>query len=74
MTRMRVMHLIDSMHRGGAESVVLEHVRHASPDVETWVCALNRGGRAHEQAEAIGAHPHVHGTRGGPRARRGPQV
>ena len=68
---MRVMHLIDSMHRGGAESVVLEHVRHASPDVETWVCALNAGGLALEQAGSLGAHTLVLGTGGGPFARLG---
>lgn len=66
---MRVMHLIDSMVRGGAESVVIEHVRHASPEVETWVCALNRGGPALDQAEALGAHTLVLGREGGLPAR-----
>jgi glycosyltransferase involved in cell wall biosynthesis len=34
---------------------VIEHARHAAPDVETWVCALNRGGPALEAAAAAGA-------------------
>lgn len=59
------MHLIDSMHRGGAESVLIEHVRQAAPDVEIWVCALNRGGLALEEVERLGAHPVVLGKEGG---------
>ncbi|MBI5709096.1 MAG: glycosyltransferase [Candidatus Eisenbacteria bacterium] len=52
---MRVMHVVEAMHQGGAESLVLEHVRHAAPGVETLVCALNRGGPALEAARALGA-------------------
>jgi len=62
---MRVMHMINAMHRGGAESVVLEHVRHAGPDVETWVCAINGGGEALDQAGRLGAHTSVLDKSGG---------
>lgn len=43
------------MTTGGAESLILEHIRHAGPDVETVVCALNRSGPAFESARALGA-------------------
>jgi glycosyltransferase involved in cell wall biosynthesis len=56
---MRVMHVIEAMHQGGAESLVIEHVRHAGRDVESWVCALNRGGPALDQAAALGARTEV---------------
>ncbi len=52
---LKVMHVIEAMHQGGAESLVVEHVRHAGPGVESTVCALNRGGPALEQARALGA-------------------
>jgi glycosyltransferase involved in cell wall biosynthesis len=52
---MKVMHVVESMRRGGAESVVVEHVRHAAPDVEPLVVALNFGGPALEAARAAGA-------------------
>ncbi len=55
MTGLRVLHVIESMTRGGAESLILEHVRHASPGTRTTVCALNRGGPALDQAAALGA-------------------
>src|SRR5262249_10465026 len=66
--RIRVMHVLESMHRGGAESVVVEHARHAARDVETLVVALNRGGPALEEAEAAGARTFrlsKHGGRAG---------
>jgi glycosyltransferase involved in cell wall biosynthesis len=56
---MRVMHVIEAMHQGGAESLVIEHVRHAGRGVESWVCALNRGGPALDQAAALGARTEV---------------
>jgi glycosyltransferase involved in cell wall biosynthesis len=62
---MRVMHMINAMHRGGAESVVLEHVRHSGSDVETWVCAINGGGEALDQAAKMGAHTSVLDKSGG---------
>ena len=52
---MRVMHVIDSMGHGGAEWLIVEHVRHAGPGVESLVCAVNRGGAALEAAAALGA-------------------
>lgn len=52
---MRVLHVVESMRRGGAESVVIEHVRHAASDVEPLVCALNDAGPALETAGAAGA-------------------
>ncbi len=52
---LRVMHVMEAMHQGGAESLVLEHVRHAGPGIGTLVCALNRGGPALEAARALGA-------------------
>jgi len=58
---LRVMHVIDSMIQGGAESLLLEHVRHAAPGTETTVVALNRGGPALEQARALGAHTELLG-------------
>lgn len=54
-TPIRVLHVIEAMHRGGAESLVVEHVRHAGPGVHVQVCAINRGGPALEEARALGA-------------------
>ncbi len=48
--RIRVLHVIESMHVGGAQSLVLEHLRHAGPGFEASVCALNRGGPAFDAA------------------------
>jgi glycosyltransferase involved in cell wall biosynthesis len=52
---MRVMHVVEAMHQGGAESLVVEHVALAAPDVASTVVALNRGGPALEAAAARGA-------------------
>ena len=52
---LRVMHVVEAMHQGGAESLVVEHVRLAAPDVTTTVVALNRGGPSLEAAKAAGA-------------------
>lgn len=51
----RVAHVVEAMHQGGAESLVIEHVRLAAPDVHSTVIALNRGGPALEAAGAGGA-------------------
>jgi len=64
-TRLRVMHVINAMDRGGAEMVVLEHVRHAAPEIETHVCAVNVGGWALEEAERLGARALVLGKESG---------
>ena len=64
---MRVMHVVESMHQGGAESLVVEHVRHASAGVHRTVVALNRGGPALEAAAAAGAETLLLG-KGGARA------
>lgn len=61
---MRVMHVIEAMHQGGAESLVVEHVRLAAPDVTSTVVALNRGGPALEAAAAAGAETLVLGKGG----------
>jgi glycosyltransferase involved in cell wall biosynthesis len=58
---MRVLHVIDSMRQGGAESVVVEHARHAAPDIDVFVCALNLGGPALEAAKDAGAKTFVLG-------------
>ncbi len=63
--RLRVMHVINAMNLGGAEMVVLEHVRQAGPDVETHLCAVNLGGWAMQEAERLGARPLVLGKQGG---------
>lgn len=52
---LRVLHVMEAMHRGGAEQVVVDHVRSAGSDVDSNVCAINRGGPALEQARAAGA-------------------
>lgn len=52
---MRVAHVIEAMHQGGAESLVVEHVRLAGPGVHSTVVALNRGGPALDAAAAAGA-------------------
>jgi glycosyltransferase involved in cell wall biosynthesis len=52
---LRVLHVIEAMQQGGAESLILEHVRHAGPDVTPLVCALNRGGPAFDAARRLGA-------------------
>jgi glycosyltransferase involved in cell wall biosynthesis len=59
------MHVINAMNLGGAEMVVLEHVRHAGPDVESHVCAVNDGGWALKEAERLGARTFVLGKQGG---------
>jgi glycosyltransferase involved in cell wall biosynthesis len=51
----RVAHVIEAMHTGGAESLLLEHVRCAAPGVSSLIIALNGGGPALEQARALGA-------------------
>lgn len=61
MSPLRVMHVIEAMHQGGAESMVVEHIRHAGRDVLSLVVALNRGGPALEAAVAAGARAHVLG-------------
>ncbi len=64
---MRVMHVVEAMHQGGAESLVIEHVRRAARGIESFVVALNRGGPSLEAAQAAGATCHVLG-KGGARA------
>jgi glycosyltransferase involved in cell wall biosynthesis len=61
---MKVVHVIESMRRGGAESVVVEHARHAASDVEVIVVALNHGGPALEEARDAGARTHRLGKGG----------
>lgn len=61
---MRVMHVIESMRIGGAEAVVVEHVRHAAPGVTSLVCALNHGGPALEAAARAGARTFALGRPG----------
>ena len=58
------MHVIEAMFTGGAESLVVEHVRRAAPAVTSVVVALNRGGPALEDAAAAGARTHVLGKGG----------
>ncbi len=52
---MRVAHVIEAMHQGGAESRVVAHVLRAAPDVSSTGVALNRGGPALDAAAAAGA-------------------
>lgn len=65
----RVLHVIEAMHQGGAESLIVEHVRLAGPGLEVQVAALNRGGPALEAVAALGARTFVLGGRGAPHAR-----
>lgn len=58
---MRVVHVIESMIRGGGESLVLEHLRHAGPGVSTLVVALNHGGPSLETAARLGAETRLLG-------------
>ncbi len=67
---MRVMHVVEAMDRGGAETLVIEHVRHAGPGVESSVVALNRGGAALDAVAAAGARTSSLG-KGGACARTG---
>lgn len=64
---MKVAHVIEAMHQGGAESLVVEHARLAGPGVETLVVALNRGGPSLEDARRAGARVAMLG-KGGARA------
>lgn len=52
---MNVAHVIEAMHTGGAESLVIEHARRAGSGVRTLVVALNRGGPAMDLAREAGA-------------------
>jgi glycosyltransferase involved in cell wall biosynthesis len=65
---MRVLHVVEAMHQGGAESLVVEHVRRAAPGIESMVVALNRGGPSLDAAAAAGAEVRVLG-KGAARAR-----
>ena len=58
---MNVMHVVEAMHQGGAETLVVEHVRRAAPDVRSSVVALNRGGPSLVAAAAAGAEAHLLG-------------
>jgi glycosyltransferase involved in cell wall biosynthesis len=51
----RVLHVMEAMVRGGAESLIVEHARCAGPGVEVFLCALNREGPALEAAARAGA-------------------
>lgn len=51
----RVAHVVEAMHQGGAESLVVEHVRRAAPDIASTVVALNRAGPAFAAAVEAGA-------------------
>ncbi len=66
---MRVMHVIEAMGQGGAEAMIVEHVRHAGPGVESVVVALRRGGAALDAAIAAGAAGVVLGRPAGPAGR-----
>jgi L-malate glycosyltransferase len=71
MSGVRVLHVIEAMDRGGAESLIVELARHAGPGDELTVCALNRGGPALEAARAAGARvTTLAGTGHGARALR----
>jgi glycosyltransferase involved in cell wall biosynthesis len=59
------MHLISAMSLGGAEMVVLEHVRHAGATVEPLVCAINHGGWTLEESKRLGARTWALEKRGG---------
>lgn len=61
---MRVMHVIEAMHQGGAESLVVEHVQRAAKDVDSSVVALNRGGPSFEAACQAGARGFLLGKGG----------
>ncbi len=52
---MNVAHVIEAMYTGGAESLVIEHVRRAGPGVRSLVVALNRAGPAMDRAREAGA-------------------
>lgn len=58
---MKVVHVVESMRRGGAETVVVEHVRLASAGVEPVVVALNHDGPAFEAVRAAGARTYLLG-------------
>lgn len=62
---LRVIHVINAMNLGGAEMVVVEHVKHAGPGVESLVCAVNDGGWALRESEGLGARGIVLGKQGG---------
>ncbi len=68
---MRVAHVIEAMHTGGAESLLLEHVRCAGPGVETTLVALNRGGPALERRARWVPTSWWCDPRGGPRCSTG---
>ncbi|HET7224819.1 MAG TPA: glycosyltransferase family 4 protein [Candidatus Eisenbacteria bacterium] len=51
---LRVAHVVERMHLGGAERVVLEHARHASAAWPVGVVSINGTGWALEEAAAIG--------------------
>ena len=56
---MRVLHVIGAMPRGGPQTMIVEHVRHAGPDVESLVAALDAGGVGLEHVQAAGARTAV---------------
>ena len=52
---MRILHVVESMERGGKGAIIVEHVRLAGAGVEHLVVVLEAGGLALEQAAAAGA-------------------
>ena len=66
---MRVLHVVESMERGGRGDLVVEHVRLAGAGVEHLVVVLEEGGVALERAAVAGAR--TFGIAGGSRFPRG---
>ncbi len=52
---MRVLHVVETMERGGKGAMIVEHVRLAGAGVEHLVVVLDAGGIALEQAATAGA-------------------
>jgi glycosyltransferase involved in cell wall biosynthesis len=75
---LRVMHVMEAMHRGGAEFLVVEHVQHRGPGVTAFVTTLNGGSQALDAACAAGAAVFDFGATSGacaaPRAARIPRL
>ncbi len=65
--RIAVLHVVEAMDTGGAESMVVELARAAASEFRVLICALNGGGPALEAARAAGADTRVL-AKGGRRA------
>ncbi len=63
--RLRVLHIVLSLHPGGAERLVIELARRLRPAVEPAICCLDEAGTWADELRGAGVPVHVLGRRPG---------